>query len=107
MITLKRLFLITCLFWSGACFSDNPDALTSKTELATFGGGCFWCMEPPFDKLQGVLNTVSGFSGGHVENPSYKRVTRGDTGHAEVVQITFDPNANQLPATAGRFLAQY
>ena len=58
---------------------------------ATFGGGCFWCMEPPFDKLDGVLSTVSGFSGGHLPNPSYKQVSRGNTGHVEVIQITFDP----------------
>ena len=63
-----------------------------KVELATFGGGCFWCMEPPYDKLDGVLKTVSGFSGGHVKSPSYKQVVRGNTGHTEVVQVSFDPS---------------
>ncbi|MEJ2602991.1 MAG: peptide-methionine (S)-S-oxide reductase MsrA [Gammaproteobacteria bacterium] len=59
--------------------------------VATFAGGCFWCMEPPYDELEGVESTVSGFMGGHVENPSYEQVVRGGTGHAEVVQVTYDP----------------
>ena len=60
-------------------------------EEATLGGGCFWCMEAVFDELRGVDKVVSGFSGGHVPNPSYERVCQGDTGHAEVVEVTFDP----------------
>jgi len=59
--------------------------------LATFAGGCFWCMEPPYDKLDGVVETISGFSGGHVPNPSYVAVVQGGTGHREVVQVVFDP----------------
>jgi peptide-methionine (S)-S-oxide reductase len=62
-----------------------------KTEVATLGGGCFWCLEAVYDELLGVQDVVSGYSGGHVHNPSYKQVTSGTTGHAEVVQITFDP----------------
>ena len=58
---------------------------------ATFAGGCFWCMEPPYDKLDGVIDTRSGFSGGNVPHPSYEQVVRGGTGHLEVVQITYDP----------------
>ncbi len=60
--------------------------------VATFAGGCFWCMEPPFDKLDGVSATVSGFMGGHVEDPTYKEVASGGTGHREVVQVTYDPD---------------
>ena len=60
-------------------------------ELATFGGGCFWCMEAIFERLKGVVSVESGYAGGEVENPSYKEVTSGATGHAEVVQITFYP----------------
>ncbi|MHC4607622.1 MAG: peptide-methionine (S)-S-oxide reductase MsrA [Planctomycetota bacterium] len=60
-------------------------------EKATFAGGCFWCMEPPFEDLDGVIDVVSGYSGGHVENPTYKEVCSGKTGHAEAVQITYDP----------------
>jgi peptide-methionine (S)-S-oxide reductase len=58
---------------------------------ATFAGGCFWCMEKPFDDLEGVLSTTSGYSGGHVANPSYTQVTAGGTGHLEVVQVIYDP----------------
>lgn len=61
-------------------------------EMATFGGGCFWCTEAIFERLKGVETVESGYSGGHVKNPSYKQVTSGETGHAEVVQITFDPS---------------
>jgi len=59
---------------------------------ATFAGGCFWCMEPPYDDLDGVVETISGFSGGHVSNPAYADVVRGGTGHREVVQVVFDPD---------------
>ena len=64
---------------------------SSETARATFAGGCFWCMEPPYDELDGVVETVSGFSGGHVPNPSYNAVVRGGTGHLEVVQVVYDP----------------
>jgi len=60
-------------------------------ETATFAGGCFWCMEPPFDKIDGVLSTTSGYTGGHVENPSYKDVSSGGTGHIESIRIVYDP----------------
>lgn len=61
------------------------------TAQATFAGGCFWCMEPPFEKLDGVSSVVSGFSGGSEPSPSYEDVSRGRTGHAESVQVTYDP----------------
>jgi len=60
--------------------------------IATFGTGCFWCTEAVFQQLKGVKSVVSGFSGGHVENPSYEQVITGGTGHAEVCQIEFDPD---------------
>ncbi|NJK64425.1 MAG: peptide-methionine (S)-S-oxide reductase MsrA [Synechococcaceae cyanobacterium SM2_3_1] len=63
----------------------------ASVAVATFAGGCFWCMEPPFDKLEGVLSTTSGYMGGRVRNPSYKDVITGTTGHYEVVQIEYDP----------------
>ncbi len=62
-----------------------------QTEKATFGGGCFWCMEPPYDKLDGVVSTTSGYINGHTRNPTYEQVSDGTTGHAEVVQIVYDP----------------
>jgi peptide-methionine (S)-S-oxide reductase len=58
---------------------------------ATFAGGCFWCMEHPFDELDGVISTTSGYTGGHVKNPTYRQVSSGATGHAEAVQIVYDP----------------
>ena len=62
-----------------------------KRAIATFAAGCFWCTESDFDKVDGVLKTISGFMGGHVENPTYKQVVRGGTGHTEVLQVTYDP----------------
>lgn len=64
----------------------------SKLDFATFAGGCFWCMVSPFKQLKGVISVVSGYSGGHTENPTYKEVCSGTTGHFEVVQISFNPD---------------
>lgn len=64
----------------------------AETATATFAGGCFWCVEADFDKVDGVLETVSGYAGGNTVDPSYREVVSGRTGHAEVVQITFDPS---------------
>ena len=64
---------------------------TNITETATFGGGCFWCVEAVYVRLPGVISVASGFSGGQTENPTYHQVCGGDTGHAEVTQIEFDP----------------
>jgi len=65
--------------------------MSKEKALATFGGGCFWCVEAIFERVEGVSSVTSGYAGGHVENPDYKQVTTGSTGHAEVVQIQFDP----------------
>ncbi len=62
-----------------------------KLAKATFAGGCFWCMEPPFDKLEGVIATTSGYTGGKVSNPSYEQVSYGGTGHLEAVEVVYDP----------------
>lgn len=69
-----------------------PDSLlpASVADTATFAGGCFWCMEPPYDQIDGVAATISGFAGGTVENPSYRDVAYGKTDHAEVVQVIYD-----------------
>jgi peptide-methionine (S)-S-oxide reductase len=63
----------------------------AQTAVATFAGGCFWCMEPPYDKLPGVISTTSGYMGGTVKNPTYEHVSSGRTGHTEVVQVVYDP----------------
>jgi peptide-methionine (S)-S-oxide reductase len=65
--------------------------MTTNTEIATLGGGCFWCLEAVFEQLKGVERVESGYSGGTVPKPSYQDVCTGTTGHAEVVQVTFDP----------------
>src|SRR5262249_22078632 len=64
----------------------------AQREIATLAGGCFWCLEAVFDELKGVSDVYSGYSGGKTPNPSYKEVCNGTTGHAEVVQVTFDPS---------------
>ena len=76
------------LFTYGAAMTPTP-----SRETATLGGGCYWCLEAVFEQLRGVEKVESGFSGGSVKNPSYEQVCRGTTGHAEVVQVTFDPTA--------------
>jgi peptide-methionine (S)-S-oxide reductase len=71
----------------GAAQSPAPEA----TALATFAGGCFWCMEHPFDQLPGVLSVTSGYTGGHLKQPTYEQVSAGGTGHTESVQVVYDP----------------
>ncbi len=66
-------------------------AAENATAKATFAGGCFWCMEPPFDKLDGVISTTSGYTDGRTANPTYKEVSAGATGHAEAMQVVYDP----------------
>ena len=69
----------------------NDSSVPTATEMATLGGGCFWCLEAVFEQLNGVLKVESGYCGGSTPNPTYMQVCTGNTGHAEVVQITFDP----------------
>jgi peptide-methionine (S)-S-oxide reductase len=83
------------LAWSVAALIVVPVAAMALQQdtraRATFAGGCFWCMEPPFDKLEGVISTTSGYAGGRQKNPTYEQVSAGRTGHAEVVQVVYDP----------------
>jgi peptide-methionine (S)-S-oxide reductase len=73
--------------------SNMASALAQEPPAkATFAGGCFWCMESPFDKLDGVLSTISGYTDGHKKNPTYQEVSAGSTGHTEAVQIEYDPS---------------
>ena len=82
-VKVKTLIIVLSLISSSFVFAE--------TKTATFAGGCFWCMEPPFDKLDGVISTTSGYIGGHLKNPTYKQVSAGSTGHTEAVQIEYDP----------------
>jgi peptide-methionine (S)-S-oxide reductase len=71
---------------------QSTRAADTTDQLATFAGGCFWCMEPAFDKLDGVISTTSGYTGGRTKNPTYEQVTTGKTGHIESMQVRFDPS---------------
>lgn len=85
-----RIFFITLLM----ALVSAADILQAaqKTETATFAGGCFWCMEAPFDSLDGVISTTSGYTGGYTQNPSYEQVSGGSTGHLEAVRVVYDPS---------------
>lgn len=80
------------LFVALAALSFFGITHAAEPQRATFAGGCFWCLEPPFDKVEGVLETVSGYSGGSEEDAVYKRVGTGQTGHYEAIQIVYDPD---------------
>src|SRR5262250_2469586 len=84
------LIMITTTFAASAAETGSAATATATTETVTLGGGCFWCLEAVFDELKGVTKVESGYAGGHVPSPTYAQVSEGDTGHAEVVQITFD-----------------
>lgn len=93
ILLLFCLFALTALFF-GITYSENVSDKTDKTgktEKATFAGGCFWCMESPFEKVKGVREVISGYTGGRKENPTYEEVSAGATGHLEAVQITYEP----------------
>jgi len=89
--TARALAVATTVAAAGAAGAQASRAATTSYEKATFAGGCFWCMEPPFDKLPGVISTTSGYMGGQQRNPTYQEVSAGGTGHAEVVQVVYDP----------------
>jgi len=89
IIILISLFLVLLSNGQDKTIISNEEE--SKMEKATFAGGCFWCMESPFEKLDGVVEVVAGYTGGHKEDPTYEEVSTGKTGHYEAVQITFDP----------------
>ncbi len=83
--------LLTILAGTGFGSAADAPAPAAQSARAVFAGGCFWCMEPPFDALPGVIATVSGYTGGMRENPSYEQVSEGGSGHFEAVEVTYDP----------------
>jgi len=80
------------LLWPPPPVAGGGNVPADTLAHATFAGGCFWCMEPPFDAVPGVVSTTSGYAGGHVKDPSYEQVSSGSTGHAESVQVAYDPS---------------
>lgn len=86
---LQTIAIILAISWT--LTTGATSTMANETQKATFAGGCFWCMEHPFEKIGGVISVVSGYIGGHKENPTYKEVSAGTTGHAEAVEITYDP----------------
>lgn len=91
---MKNTILICLFALSLSGFAQNKK--TSNLETITLGGGCYWCVEAVYENLDGVKSVVSGFSGGKVANPTYEEVCTGETGHAEVVQITYDKNKTDI-----------
>ncbi|MDE2038417.1 MAG: peptide-methionine (S)-S-oxide reductase MsrA [Elusimicrobia bacterium] len=85
---MKRKLLPAALL---ALLPLSSPALAAKTEVATFAGGCFWCIQPAFDHVQGVLRTTVGYTGGRTKNPTYEQVSTGKTGHAESIEVVFNP----------------
>ncbi len=93
---MKKIFIPGCLalaalLWAAAPVPGEAQGQQRQLAKATFAGGCFWCMEGPFDKLPGVVSTTSGYTGGTKKNPSYEQVSAGTTGHTESVQVVYDP----------------
>ncbi|MBN2424479.1 MAG: peptide-methionine (S)-S-oxide reductase MsrA [Calditrichaceae bacterium] len=88
---LTALFLLFNVLSGQTKTNEKEMNMGSKSDTATLGAGCFWCVEAIFENLNGVEKVISGYSGGHVENPSYQEVCTGETGHAEAVQIQYDP----------------
>ena len=100
MIIKRKKYLSAALFVISVCAlfvglgslaGQAEEAVPENLMKATFAGGCFWCMEPPYDKLEGVYSTTSGYTGGHKENPTYEEVSAGGTGHAEAIELLYDP----------------
>ena len=95
VIAVMALLTAALLGWLGAgreaATQEAAGAPPPGLAVATFAGGCFWCMEPPFDTLPGAISTTSGYTGGQRANPTYREVSAGSTGHTEAVRVVYDP----------------
>lgn len=94
---MNKTTVVFVLILAGVLVATSRPSMSEvqqgESAVATFAGGCFWCMEGPFDELEGVLSTTSGYTGGETDNPTYEQVSAGGTGHTEAVQIVYDPRA--------------
>ena len=105
-LLILGLFILFRLPAAGQQDTVEPEdniAMNENLEYATFAGGCFWCTESDFENLPGIEAVISGYSGGHLENPGYEQVSRGDTGHLEVIQISYDPERISYERLLERF----
>ena len=116
MKKLKTIYWIPALFIiAGILIQIMPasglnqgrtDMDNKNLEIAVFAGGCFWCVESSFEGIDGVLDVISGYTGGHIDNPTYEQVTSGTTGHYEAIQVTFDPDIITYPELLKIFFQQ-
>lgn len=90
-VNIKAAFLLPLAIFAAVTAAVAQTATPARVEKVVFAGGCFWCMQPPFDRTPGVISTVVGYAGGREENPTYKQVSAGETGHRESIEVTYDP----------------
>jgi len=94
---MNKITVVFVLILAGMFVATSRPSMSEtqqgESAVATFAGGCFWCMEGPFDELEGVVSTTSGYTGGETDNPTYEQVSAGGTGHTEAVQVVYDPQA--------------
>ena len=104
-IILYFLFCISLFYFKNGLIAGELKISTEnpKYKKAYFAGGCFWCMEESFDKVEGVIKSISGYSGGHLKDPKYEDVIYKDTGHVEAVEITYDPDKTSYESLLGVF----
>jgi peptide-methionine (S)-S-oxide reductase len=102
-----RILFTLCSFLAAITLAQAETKPAPKIETATFGGGCFWCMEAIFQRLPGVIHSTSGYSGGTTQNPTYEEVCAHGTGHAEVIQVQFDPSVISYEKLLGVFFESH
>lgn len=106
LLRAKNILIGAVTLWLVIFMAEDKLYAQGKLEKAAFAGGCFWCMEAPFEKLKGVRGVVSGYTGGHKDNPTYKEVSLGTSGHVEAVEVTYDPLQISYPQLLDIFWMQ-